>query len=404
MAFSRVILPALALASSVLAQTNDVCNGPEITIATSADAEQIASCETYDGNIIIDPSATGIISINGVQQITGDFTCVNATQLTSLTSDQINTIQGTWHLEDLTILSNLQFDSLTGVNNIRWVGLPALQSLNMAQGIQRANTVYISNTQLNNINGIELSAVASLDINNNFYLTDVNVNDLKNVTNALSFSANGRDLAISFPNLESAANLTFRNVSKIDMPSLATVAGSMGFYSDTFETFTAPNLTSTGGSLAFVDSPSLTSFAFPALTTIGGGFLVANNTNLKAINGLPKLATIVGALDFAGTFNSVTMNKLTDIRGGSNVQTTSTNQTICDLFDSAASNGVIKGVNTCLTNKANPETNPTATSGGTASTASSSASSSHSGNAGVTFGPSTPMTGFGALIAAILFI
>jgi hypothetical protein len=102
--------------------------------------------------------------------------------------------------------------------------------------------------------------------------------------------------------------------------------------------------------------------------------------------------------------SSVTMNKLTDVRGGSNVQTTSTNQTICQLFDSAHDNGVIKGVNTCLTNKANPETNPTATSGGTSSTSTGSSGSSSSGNAAVTFGPSGSMTGLGALIAAILCI
>lgn len=96
------------------------------------------------------------------------------------------------------------------------------------------------------------------------------------------------------------------------------------------------------------------------------------------------------------------MNKLTDVRGGSNVQTTSTNTTICDLFNTAHSKGVIKGVNTCLTSKANPETNPTATSGGTSSTAS--AGSSSTGNAAVTFGPATPMTGLAALFAAIFFI
>ena len=290
-------------ANVAVAQTNNVCNGPSITIASSTDAEQIASCQTYDGDIIIDSSASGQIAINGVQQVTGDLVCSNATQLTAITSDQINTIQGTFNLSGITILSTLQFDSLIGVNNIYWVGLPNLQSLNMAQGIQRANNVYISNTQLTNINGIELEAVGMMNINNNPYLTDVNVNDLSNVTSSISFSANGRDLAISFPNLADAANLTFINVSKVDMPSLSNVAGSMGFYSDTFETFSAPNLTQTGGTLAFVDSPSLTSFAFPALTTIGGGFLVANNTKLKAINGLPKLATIVGALDFAGTFD-----------------------------------------------------------------------------------------------------
>ena len=109
-------------------------------------------------------------------------------------------------------------------------------------------------------------------------------------------------------------------------------------------------------------------------------------------------------LSDADLFHSVTMNKLTDVRGGSNVQTTSTNQTICNLFDSAHDKGVIKGVNTCLTSKANPETNPTATSGGSASTASSSSGSSSSGNAAVTFGPTTPMTGLGALLAAIFLI
>jgi hypothetical protein len=94
------------------------------------------------------------------------------------------------------------------------------------------------------------------------------------------------------------------------------------------------------------------------------------------------------------------MPKLTDVRGGSNVQTTSTNQTICQLFDTAHDKGVIKGVNTCLTSKANPETNPSATSGGTSSTSTSSAGSGSSNAAG-SFGPATHMTGLAALFAAI---
>lgn len=281
---------------------NDACDGPSITISSSGDAQKIADCKTFNGDVIIDSNASGQIAINGVQQIKGDVTCNNATQLTAITSDQLNTITGTFSLTGLTIMSTLQFDSLTGVNKINWVGLPALQSLNFAQGVQQANQVYISNTQLNNLNGIELQAVSAMDINNNPYLTDVNVNDLKNVTTALSFSANGRDLEISFPNLEDAANLTFRNVSKVSMPSLSNVGGSMGFYSDSFKTFSAPNLTETGGTLAFVDSPELSNLSFPALTQIGGGFLIANNTALKAITGFPKLKTIVGALDFAGAF------------------------------------------------------------------------------------------------------
>jgi len=179
----------------------------------------------------------------------------------------------------------------------------------------------------------------------------------------------------------------------------------MGFYSDSFQAFSAPNLTTTGGTLAFVDSPDLSNLSFPSLTQIGGGFLIANNTNLKAISGFPKLKTIVGALDFAGVFGSVAMPSLTDVRGGSNVQTTSSNTTICDLFNEAHSAGVIKGVNTCITGKANPDTNPSATGGGSsASSTSSGSSSSSTKNAAVSYDATTPLTGLGALFAAILFI
>src|SRR5882757_9181868 len=124
-------------ANTASAQNNDICDGPSITIASSADAQQIADCNTYDGDVIIDSSASGQIAINGVQQITGDLSCNNATQLTAITSDQLNTIGGTFSLTGLTIMSTLEFDSLTGVNKINWVGLPALQSLNFAQGVSR---------------------------------------------------------------------------------------------------------------------------------------------------------------------------------------------------------------------------------------------------------------------------
>jgi len=92
---------------------------------------------------------------------------------------------------------------------------------------------------------------------------------------------------------------------------------------------------------------------------------------------------------------------LTDVRGGSNVQTTSSNTTICDLFNEAHSAGVIKGVNTCITSKANPDTNASSTGGGSSSTATS---TSGSKSDGVTFYPSTlTSTGFGAILAAIFF-
>jgi hypothetical protein len=253
--------------------------------------------------VIIASSASPSIALNGVQQITGDLTCQNAGQLTELSADQLGTIGGRFHLNNLTILSTLSFSSLNNVHEIYWVGLPALQGLNFPEGVSKAKNVLISNTQLNSLSGIELETVGNFDIDNNPYLNTVNVNQISTITGSLTVSANDKSLAIVFDNLESANNMTFRNVSSVTMPSLSQVNGSLGFYSDTFESFSAPNLTSTGG-LAFVDSPNLSKISMPKLTEIGGGFLIANNSNLKSISGFPKLQTIVGALDFAGDFDT----------------------------------------------------------------------------------------------------
>jgi len=396
MAFTKYLLPALAVATTALAQ----CSGPSTTIVTQADASGIASCSTYKGDVTIDPAASGAIAIDGVQQITGDLTCLNAGLLTEISADQLGSIGGTFGLSNLTIMSTLAFSSLNTVNIIEWVGLPALQGLNFPQGISMANNVLISNTQLNTLSGIELQTVDNMDINNNPYLNTVNVNDITNITGSLSFAANSKDLAITFDNLGQANNLTFRNVSSVSMPSLSLVNGSLGFYSDTFQSFSAPNLTQTGGALAFVDSPNLSNISMPKLLGVGGGFLIANNTNLKSINGFPKLQVIVGALDFAGEFNNASLPALHDVRGGLNIQTTSSTFD-CTPFNNDKSNSVVKGVYNCQIGKSNPNTNPTATG---SSSGSSSSSTSTAKSSASKFDPTTPLTGLGALVAALLMI
>jgi len=395
--YTKFILPALALAGSALAQN---CSG-DLTIRTSDDTSALESCTTYTGNVIIDSSASGQISLNGVGSINGDLRCTNASQLTALSADQLATITGTFDLEEVQILSSLNFANLRGVRAIKWIALPALQTLNFRTGISQANTVYISNTGLTDLKGIELTQVGMMDVNNNQYLKTINVNALTNVTNSLSFSANGLNLAIQFPNLLGAANLTFRNVTTVSMPSLADVAGAMGFYSNDFQSFAAPNLTETGGTIAFVDSPQLSNLSFPSLTSVGGGIQLANNTKLMSVDGFNNLQSIAGDINFYGTFDEVSFNALTDVRGAANVYTSSQNTSICSTFQDAKNHQVIKGKLTCQTNSARPDTNGS-------STTSSGGSSSSSSNAAVSnlinYNPSAPFTGFAAFVAAVLLL
>jgi hypothetical protein len=237
-----------------------------------------------------------------VQKITGDLIAASATQLTALSANQLTTIGGTFNLNKLVILSTLDFSSLTRVTRIQWVGLPALQSLSFAQVVSQSNQVSISNTQLNSLPGLELTAVDSIDVNNNPHLTTVNMIALTNITNSLSVSANGRNLEVAFPTLSSAGNITLRSVSSFTAPSLSILAGAMGLYSDTMQSRSLPELISTGGSIAIVDCLNLQNLSIAALANVGGGILLSNNTQLKTLSFL-NLKTVVGAIDFAGTFD-----------------------------------------------------------------------------------------------------
>jgi len=108
-------------------------------------------------------------------------------------------------------------------------------------------------------------------------------------------------LVTTFPMLETATNMTFRNCSSVSLPSLANVTQDLGFYGNTMQSFVAPNLTTVGG-LIFVDNTQLTNISLPQLTSVNQSYQIANNTLLKNVTGFPQLSIVGGALDFNGNF------------------------------------------------------------------------------------------------------
>lgn len=224
-------------------------------------------------------------------------------QMTSLSADTLSVITGTFGLDTVSSLSSLTFPSLVNVNTILWQGLPVLQGLSFTQQVQKADILSIQNTNLYSLEGIDLQQIDTLYITNNPYLNSINM-QLSNVTTALIVTANGAHTSVSFPNLQQAQNMTIQNVQSLDIGSLSYVPGSVGFKENYFSELQAPNLTAVAGSLYFIGNNDLTTIDFPAITEIGGGLVVANNTKISSINGFPKLSKIFGNIDFTGTFKS----------------------------------------------------------------------------------------------------
>ncbi|KAF4625246.1 hypothetical protein G7Y89_g12928 [Cudoniella acicularis] len=396
--FAQKLLPALAVFGLAAAQTASVCSQATATVNSAADATALADCATISGDILIGTSASGVISIDGPQQVTGNFICLNAGQLTTLSSKTISTIGGSFQLANLTLLSTLSFGSLASVNTIDWSALPALPGITFPSTFSQATSVTITNTFLSSLEGLNnLQTVATLNINNNNRLKAFTT-AISNVTSALSFAANGDSLSLSFPDLVWAANVTFRNASSVDIPSLAYVNGSLGFYGNSLSNVTAPNLTTVGyttgndraGGLAFVDNDSLANITMPLLKAVGGAFQISTNSPLPGIS-FPNLAQVSGAISFSGNFSSASLPALANVQGGFNL--TSTTSLDCTAFKADDKSGVIQGAFTCVSivNGQSVGTSTTGTSTG------SSASSTSTKGAAASYGISEAAAGLSVL-------
>ncbi|KAM5469686.1 cell wall protein Ecm33 [Microsporum audouinii] len=349
MGFTKYIVPALAVAS--LAFADKSCEG-DITIENQQDASKLSSCSTWDGDITISNVVNSAISLDGVQKITGSLSSKNSS-ITEFSASKLTSIGDSFTINTCTALRSLQFDSLTAVKFINFEALPKLQALGFTKGVSKAERVRVTNTDLTSLDGINLESVTDMEVTNNPHLMMVNVNQITNATGYINFAANNKDLKISFPNLQGAHNMTFRNASSVSIPSLETMDGLLGFYSNFFEDISAPNLTKTGD-LVLADNSALSNFSFPVLKTVKGAFQVANNTNLKAIDGTPKLETISGALDLSGKFDTVKLPALKEVRGDTNVQ--STESFGCEPFDKLKSDDVVRGKLTCREKQDKPKT------------------------------------------------
>ncbi|KAI5198120.1 GPI-anchored cell wall organization protein Ecm33 [Aureobasidium subglaciale] len=366
----KYFVPALAAIGGAYAQSSCSVSGTT-TISAAADASALSGCSTFSGSIAIATGLGDAVSIPGVRRITGDLAANNNSLIPSISADSLEVIGGAFILNELQVLSTLSFPRLSQVDSIEWNALAGLQQLAFTSGVEQANTLSIQNTQLQTLDGINLAVVDTVFITNNNYLNDISM-QLGNITTSLRIESNGANVSAIFPNLIWANNMTFRNVSTIALNSLVSVNGSLGFYSNEFESLQCANLTNVGtnkGDLTIVSNQNLNNVSFPSLTKVGGGLSIQNNTELMMVDGFSKLAVITGAFDLYGDFTNVTMPALKEVDGAFNIQSSS-ELGGCDAFQKLKSGGEIRGKYYCNGTVSKPSgvgSNPSSASGSSGS-------------------------------------
>jgi hypothetical protein len=373
--FVKQLLPAFVAIGSVAAQAGTcTVSGGTTTINSQAEATKLASCRTVKGSVVLGSQTGSQISLDGPREISGDLSIDGNGDLESLSSSSLETIGGTFLMKNATKISSVQFPKLASAKVLDWQSLSALDTLRFAP-LNKADEVTISDTFLQSLDGIDLTSVKKLFINNNRRLQKFST-ELKNVGEELNINANGIGLGceVDMPNLVWAAEMAIANVTKFSVPSLEVVNGSARFDSNFFESFSAPNLTHTEtGDISFVGNSGLKNITLPKLTEIAGGLTVANNTKLDKFTFFPELEKIGGAVILRGNFTEVEFPKLESVKGAFFVTSTADIKTVCEKLGESAptsqgGDGKIEGTFECVpeNEKANDETDDT-TDGGNGS-------------------------------------
>ncbi|KAL2260712.1 hypothetical protein VTK26DRAFT_5211 [Humicola hyalothermophila] len=359
----KYLLPALVAAGSAAAQSA-TCTASAGTakITNQADAGKFSGCRVIKGNVVIDSDAAGTIELSGPREITGDLTVKNASHLETLRSSSIETIGGRFTLERLERILTVDFNSLESARAIDFRSVPILRNVEFGP-LTEADEVTISDTSIETLDTIQLSTVKKMDLNNNRNIRVFSSN-LGSLSDNLNIQANGIGLDVSLPKLTWIANMTIANVTKFSVPSLKVVNGSARFDSNYFESFTAPNLTHTeSGDISFVGNGKLTNLTFPRLTAIGGGLLVANNTELEDLVAFKHLETVGGAIKLRGSFEEIDFSSLDNVRGAFDISSTTDIRSACEKLSELApgsqgGNGKVEGTFSCTSEneRANEDT------------------------------------------------
>lgn len=288
--------------------SDNACSFATTTVSDFSDATAITACSTLTGDVVIatntgrDGEKADFV-MNGPSEIKGSLIAKDANDLLSISSNTLQTITGSLMLENTQILTELNLTGLQSVDTVELSGLPNMQFFSLLQTLEQVDTISIQNALISELEGFSMQSVNTLILANNPYLNSVNLQPY-NVTGSLSVEANGADLDLSMPNVEIAQNLTFRNVSSLNIPRLTTVHGELGLYSNSISSLDGmPSVQSIDGGLVIYGNDALQNMSLTLLQSIGGGLRVVNNSALTTIDNLYGLTTITGDVEVSGEFS-----------------------------------------------------------------------------------------------------
>jgi hypothetical protein len=296
------------------------CSQGNYQITSAAELDQLQQCDDIVGSVLIHDYQGATLDTGDIKTISGDLVISSASSLVRINTPKLTVVGGRFILNELTSLTSVHAPHLNTVSTIEWKVLPILSTVSFDSGIKSVKSIIISDTSLIAFSGFDSEVLDTLNINNNRFLESITTS-LKGIDEKLSISANARNIAVSFPKLQYANNITIRDVSSLDVSNIVSVNKSLELINNNFQALKFPKLKSVGGTLSLIENWKLKDAEFPQVEDISGGLMIINNTYLSKLNFFPKLTSIGGAIKFIGDFRDASFGKLRVIKGSALLDT-----------------------------------------------------------------------------------
>ena len=258
-------------------------------------------------------SGLGDVNLNGVKEIYGDLSLKEANSTRTFNAPSLQLVSGKLELTTDVALEHVNLAQLTTVGTLNCEALPKVEHLGLSSGITSAESVYISDTGLSSLEGINVFKLKNFDVNNNAQIKKIDAG-LKKVTESLYVGFNAKKVEVQMDDLKEASNLTFSSVSSLSVANLTNITGSFSWTNSSAEQLRLDSVKSIKQDLTINNNDDLEEVEFPKLENIGGGLTILKNDHLDSID-LGKLKKVEGAVNVKGDFSNATIDKLEEVDG-----------------------------------------------------------------------------------------
>ena len=276
------------------------------TIKNPAGVSALATCTTFVGDVVIETGSASLLNTvdlgTQLTEIDGKLTYENDPEARIFKAPALEKV-GDFKMTNLSNLQTLTLTNLKETEDLTLTGL-FVSSLGIGGSYAKAHDITIINTQANSLGGIStISELHDLLVSDNLFLPKIEL-ALKSV-GKIEIGSGKSDQTVSLPNLQNGEILIIRNSTSVLLPKLKNLTENLELLGNYFQSFTAPNLTQSGG-VVINDNLQATNISFPQLAFIkgdNGTFQIANNTKLVKIDGFKNLEEVSSNVDLSGAFN-----------------------------------------------------------------------------------------------------